>query len=40
MRAVCQWCVASAAFVIAYLVLGAMRLRDTGSDVYDTADGR
>ena len=40
LRAVCQWCVASAALVVAYLVLGALRLRDTGSDVSDTADGR
>lgn len=40
LRAICQWCVASAVLVVAYLVLGALRLRDTGSDVPETADGR
>ena len=40
LRAICQWCVASAVLVVAYLVLGALRLRNTGSDVPETADGR
>ena len=40
LRAICQWCVASALLVVAYLVLGTLRLRNTGSDVPETADGR
>jgi uncharacterized membrane protein len=40
LRAICQWCVASAVLVVAYLVLGALRLRATGSDVPEAADGR
>jgi uncharacterized membrane protein len=28
LQAICQWCVASAVLVFAYLVLGALRLRD------------
>jgi uncharacterized membrane protein len=40
LRAICQWCVASAVLVVAYLVLGTLRLRDTGSDVFESADGR
>jgi uncharacterized membrane protein len=40
LRAICQWCVASAVLVVAYLVLGTLRLRNTGSDVPETADGR
>jgi uncharacterized membrane protein len=40
LRAICQWCVASAVLVVAYLVLGALRLRDAGSDVPETAGGR
>ncbi len=40
LRAVCQWCVASAVLVIAYLVLGVLRLRDTASDVPETVDWR
>lgn len=40
LRAICQWCVASAVLVVAYLVLGALRLRATGTDVPETADGR
>jgi uncharacterized membrane protein len=40
LRAICQWCVASTVLVVAYLVLSALRLRATGSDVPKTADGR
>ena len=40
LRAICQWCVASAVLVVAYLVLGILRLRNTGSDVPETADER
>jgi uncharacterized membrane protein len=40
LRAICQWCVASALLVVAYFVLGTLRLRNTGSDVPETADGR
>jgi uncharacterized membrane protein len=40
LRAICQWCVASAVLVVAYLVLGALRVRDTGSEVPETVDGR
>jgi len=40
LRAICQWCVASAVLVVAYLVLGALRLRATRPDVPETADGR
>jgi uncharacterized membrane protein len=40
LRATCQWCMASVLLVIAYLVLGALRLRDAGSDVPETAGGR
>jgi uncharacterized membrane protein len=40
LRAICQWCVASAVLVVTYLVLGALHLRATGSDVPETADGR
>ncbi len=40
LRAICQWCVASAVLVVVYLVLGALRLRATGTDVPETADGR
>jgi uncharacterized membrane protein len=40
LRAICQWCVTSAVLVVAYLVLGTIRLRGTGSDVSETADGR
>ena len=40
LRAICQWCVASAVLVVAYLVLGALRLRATVSDVPETADGQ
>ena len=39
-RAICKWCVASAVLVVAYLVLGALRLRDAGSDAPETAGGR
>ena len=39
-RAICQWCVASAVLVVAYLILGALRLRDAGSDAPETAGGR
>src|SRR5215208_6809447 len=39
-RAICQWCVANVAAVIAYLVFGTVRLRLTGSDVLKTADRR
>jgi uncharacterized membrane protein len=38
-RAICQWCVASAGLVVAYLVLAAVRLRFTGSGVPETAGG-
>lgn len=40
LRAICQWCVASAVLVVAYLVLGALRLRDVGTSVPGAADGR
>lgn len=40
LRAICQWCVASAGLVVAYLVIGALRLRDTGTSVPGTAGGR
>jgi uncharacterized membrane protein len=40
LRAICQWCVASAVLVVAYLVLSALRLRNIGSDVAETAEGR
>ena len=40
LRAICQWCVASAVLVVAYLVLGTLRLRNIESDVPDTAHGR
>jgi uncharacterized membrane protein len=40
LRAICQWCVASAVLVVNYLVLGILRLRNTGSDAPETADGR
>ena len=40
LRAICQWCVASAVLVVAYLVLGALRLRDDGSDAPETAGWR
>ena len=40
LRAICQWCVASAVLVVAYLVLGALRLRASGQDGPKTADGR
>ena len=39
LRAICQWCVASAVLVVAYLTLGALRIRDVGSDVPETGDG-
>jgi uncharacterized membrane protein len=39
-RAICQWCVASAVLMVAYFVLATLRLRNTGSDVPKTADGR
>lgn len=32
LRAICQWCVASAVLVVAYLVLGILRLLNTGPD--------
>jgi uncharacterized membrane protein len=32
LRAICQWCVASAVLVVAYLVLGILRLLKTGPD--------
>ena len=31
---------ASAVLVVAYLALGTLRLRNTGSDIPETADGR
>jgi uncharacterized membrane protein len=40
LRAICQWCVASAVLVVTYLALGTLRLRNTGSDIPETADGR
>ena len=40
LRAICQWCVASAVLVVAYLVLGALRLRDVGLDAPQAGDGR
>jgi uncharacterized membrane protein len=40
LRAICQWCVASAVLVVVYLVLGTLRLRSIESDVSETADGR
>jgi uncharacterized membrane protein len=40
LRAICQWCAASAVLVVAYLVLGALRLRDVGSDASETVDRR
>ena len=40
LRAICQWCVASAAVVVAYLALGAIRLRLAGSGVPETVVGR
>ena len=39
-RAICQWCVASAVVVVVYLVLGAVRLRLAGSGLPQTAGGR
>ncbi|WP_166175961.1 vitamin K epoxide reductase family protein [Rubrobacter tropicus] len=39
-RAVCQWCVANAGIVVACLALGALRFRDTGTPVRETAGGR
>jgi uncharacterized membrane protein len=40
LRAICQWCVASAGLVVAYLVLGALRLRLAGSDAPEEVGGR
>lgn len=40
LRAICQWCVASAVVVIANLVLGVLRLRDAELDILETAGGR
>ena len=40
LRAICQWCVASAVLVAAYLVLGALRLREAGSNVPEKVGGR
>ena len=40
LRAICQWCLASAAVVTAYLVLGAVRLRLAGSGVPETVGER
>jgi uncharacterized membrane protein len=40
LRAICQWCVASAVLVVVYLVLGTLRLRSIESDAPETADGR
>jgi hypothetical protein len=39
-RAICQWCMAKVAAVIAYLVFGRVRLRLAGSDALKTADRR
>jgi uncharacterized membrane protein len=39
-RAICQWCMANVAAVIAYLVFGTVRLRLAGSDALKTADRR
>jgi uncharacterized membrane protein len=39
-RAICQWCKANVAAVIAYLVFGTVRLRLAGSDALKTADRR
>ena len=39
-RAICQWCVASAVVVAAYLVLGTIRLRLAGSDLPGTVGRR
>jgi uncharacterized membrane protein len=40
LRAICQWCVASAVLVVAYLVFGALRLRYTGTSVPGAAGER
>jgi uncharacterized membrane protein len=39
-RAICQWCVANAVVVLAYLLLAALRLRPTGPDASKKVDGR
>jgi len=39
-RAICQWCMANVAAVIAYLVFGTVRLRLAGSDALKTAHRR
>ncbi len=40
LRAICQWCVASAVLVVAYLVFGALRLRETDPTRPETVDWR
>lgn len=39
-RAICQWCVASAVVVVAYLILAALRLRHAGALSTGAAGGR